>query len=250
MSQPQVIEVNPNDLYEDPLFLPETEDSKAPAEEAEVVDNTEEVKETTPVVDDGEDHSELEAELLGLDKDDDKDEEKTDAPKLEERLEALKTDVAAVFDNIFQEKFGVSVEEAKAILAGADQVVAKDSVAAQEQELKQLWGDGYEDNMARVLEQWKKLSPKLQAKYDNAEGVKLIYNKLPKQTQATKSAPASRETVKLMGSRSTKQTPVERQNAPMFKQSELLTMSATEYRKNDAAITKAYAEGRVLFDAE
>ena len=233
---------------DDPLFdqsVESTETAEAPKVEAEPV-----AEETTETEDDG--HGDLEAELLGLGTEDEAEEtQTTETTKVEydERLTAYKADLTTVFGDVFKEQFGVSVDEAKAILAGADVVVAQQSVAQQEKALEKLWGDDYKTRLDAVAEHWQKLSPALQEKYDNVDGIQTIWNKIAPKFAAQPKSATAKQSHKLLGTKTGgKVNPSERTTAPTFKQSEILSMSSSDYDKQVDDIMKAYLEGRVQYD--
>jgi hypothetical protein len=230
----------------DPLFdtsvevpeVTETPEVETPEVETDAPDNAE--------------HSDLEAELLGLGAEDGVETTETEAAAVEydERLTAYKADLTTVFGDVFKEQFGVSVDEAKAILAGADVVVAQQSVAQQEKTLEGLWGTEYKARLDAVAEHWQKLSPALQEKYDSLDGIQIIWEKIaPKFATQQKAQTSSKQTHKLLGTKTGgKVNPSERTASPTFKQSEIMSMSSADYNKQVSDIEKAYAEGRVQFD--
>lgn len=241
---PKTHEVTFATSQDDPLFdtsVGSTEDTETTEVETAEVE--------TDATDSAE-HSDLEAELLGLGGDDAVEATETEATAVEydERLTAYKADLTTVFGDVFKEQFGVSVDEAKAILAGADVVVAQQSVAQQEKTLEGLWGADYKQRLDAVAAHWQRLSPALQEKYDNVDGIQIIWGKIAPKFETQRAT--NKQTHKLLGTKTGgKVNPSERTVSPTFKQSEILTMSTADYDKQITDIEKAYREGRVQFDA-
>lgn len=149
---------------------------------------------------------------------------------------------------MFEEKMGISLEEAYKRYTETVQTAEQAAEAAAQATVKRIqseWGVNdaeFNRRAALVTEYAQKLSPELQAKFDSVEGVQEIWRRIE-----GKSKPATTAKSRASGGVSPRTTEAK----PTFKRSELQEMQIKQpkkYTQMQSTIAKAYQEGRVLDD--
>lgn len=150
------------------------------AESSEVIDAPTEATDDAPAEDTEDELSKL------LDEEDAENKPEEDKPE--------EGDFAEKFDAAFQERFGMTPDEATELVTELVAERREKAVRAQLTELQAVWGVDepvMRERLELVGQYWATLSPEKQAKFDNVKGAQTIYSKLvsmgkvPKQLQSS-----------------------------------------------------------------
>jgi len=144
------------------------------------------------------------------------------------------------FNNQLKEYFGITGDDLKAGIEEMQQyrqTLAEQKVQQQVNELKQAWGENYDQALAAVNERFLKLPANMQEALNNSQGAQLLYAQIQLEQQQQGSSVPQFDRPSLTGPAQT--------NKFQFTQSQLDRMSESEYRKNNEAITYAYMNGLV-----
>ena len=178
--------------------------------------------------------NELDAYLAGL-----TDEEEPEEAEIEETAPDGDTP-SARFTAEFEDQFGMSVADAKALVQELAAERSERTVRQQQADLATHWGvttDEVTERLTIVRQFWEKLPVEKQAQYDNAEGAKAIYAKLA----------ASNKTGTPKLDRNSTKTTSSGQTKWMYTQEQINTLmkDPAEYAKEADNILRAYQLGKV-----
>jgi len=132
-------------------------------------------------------------------------------------------------------------------LVGSVEQVRQLAVQREQSLLQQQWGSDFDNNFKAVqarLQEIHQRNPQMAASLNNAEGARLIHAQLQQEAQ---SAGTTSTPVPGFQRSATPATPQGR-TEPMFKQSEINSMTREERRSRHNEITAAYANGLVSPD--
>lgn len=160
----------------------------------------------------------------------------------------LSPEIAAKYadlDLFLQAKVGAGLEEVINTLRDLGTFRQEVVVDREAKVLMNDWGvdqEEYSKRMSLIVEEFKQLTPAEQAALDSTNGAKILWNniELKQYKSGMQTQPPNVPKVVNTIRRGTQ--------AYDFTQSQIMGMSSAEYNKMSAAITKAYASGRVLMD--
>lgn len=201
-------------------------DTTAPSQDEQSVDSEDVAVEETGEPDD------LDALLEGLTADE-QDDTEVDDTKEEDKP-------SAGFVAEFEQHFGMSVDDAKALVQELAAERSDRTVRQQQADLATHWGVDAGEVTARLMvvrQLWEKLPAEKQAQYDNAEGAKAIYAKLQASGKAGTPKLDRNSTRKTEGG----------QSKWMYTQAQInaLMQNPDEYAKEADNILRAYQLGKV-----
>jgi hypothetical protein len=159
-------------------------------------------------------------------------EDSTDETDATETEESEDTEVLEGFDQEFEKRFGLPVDEARETINSL--IAFKDEMA-----LMRGWGISpadYDSRMKAVKEFFVTLPENKQAEFNSPEGAKAIWEHLDKQNQSKRST------------RKAATTSTKAQKSAQLKKSDILRMPKEEYNRRLPEINQAYRKGLVIED--
>lgn len=152
------------------------------------------------------------------------------------------------FAKDFERYLGIPLEGAKQMMAELQGFRVETLVEKQQRQLKDKWGDSYDERFNAVADYFAKLPEAKQKALDNVEGAELIWAKLSMEQQAVKNSQTPQVPHFNTGKTANVHSRTSTGNKPVLQYSDIVRMSPSEYRARQAEIQAAFDDGRVNMD--